>query len=125
MQYSKGKQQQRGATFLGGLIIAAILGMALYVVIRLYPAYWEYYEIVSSLNSVAKENGGGAATPQSLRSALDRKWSAGYVDTIKGSDVDVTKDGDGWDMTVDYQVERPFVGNISLLVSFNKTVKVE
>jgi len=123
MQYINNKQQ-RGATLLGGLIIAAILGMALYVIIRLYPAYWEYYEVVSSMESVAKENSGGAATPQSLKGALSKKWSAGYVDVVKPDDVEITKDGDGWAMMVDYQVERPFVGNVSLVANFNKTVKV-
>ena len=124
MQYNIGRQQ-RGATFLGGMIIAAILGLALYVVIRLYPAYWEYFEVVRSMESVAKESDGATANPESIRRALALKWSAGYVDTLKPEDVDVTKDGDGWDITADYQVERPFIGNISLVVNFNKTVKVQ
>lgn len=116
---------QRGATFLGGLIIAAILGAALYIVIRLYPAYWEYYEVVSALNSVAKQNAGGAPSIQSLKSDLSKKWGAGYVETVKAEDIQVTRSGDGFELTADYRVERPFIGNISLVVDFYKTVKVE
>jgi hypothetical protein len=125
MQQFDGRRKQRGATFLGGLVIAAILGAALYVVIRLYPLYWEYYEVVSSLESVAKQNAGGAPTIQTLKSDLNKKWSAGYVDTIQASDIQVTKSGDGYELTADYRAERPFIGNVSLVVDFYKSVKVD
>jgi hypothetical protein len=125
MQQFDSRQKQRGATFLGGLVIAAILGAALYVIIRLYPLYWEYYEVVSSLDSVAKQNAGGAPTVQSLKSDLSKKWSAGYVETVKAEDIQVTKSGDGFELTADYRAERPFIGNVSLVVDFYKSVKVE
>ncbi len=124
MRQVTSKTQQRGATFLGGLTIAAILGLALYVVIRLYPAYWEYYEVVSSMQSLAKQSAGTNPTPEAIRNALSAKWSAGYVETVKPEDIVVTKDGDGLAITADYRVERPFIGNISLVVDFYKTVKV-
>src|SRR5262245_19634567 len=47
--------KQRGATFLGMVIIFAILGFGVYAGIRLVPIYFEYMAVVRAMDQVAKE----------------------------------------------------------------------
>ena len=50
------RQRERGATFLGIVIILLILGSALYAGIRLVPVYLEYTKVARSLEQVRDEH---------------------------------------------------------------------
>lgn len=122
MRYIQNSQQQRGATFLGMLVIVAILGLALYSVMRLWPLYFEYYSIVRSMESVAKENP-GADIPQ-LRNSLERHWEIEDIKSIDVKDIDMKKNSAGIDMHAEYEGRTSFVSNIYWVVDFDKTVTV-
>ena len=49
MRSIQSPKHQRGATLIGIVTITAILGLALYSVIRLWPLYFEYYSIIRSM----------------------------------------------------------------------------
>lgn len=129
MNYTNTRQrklprQQRGATALGMLTIVAILGLGLYAVIRLVPVYLEYYEVVRSMQSVAKEMPASDTNPGQLRNGLGRHWEIEDIKSIDPKEIEIRKVGSTFEMTAEYRVEKPFIGNVSLLASFYKTVTV-
>jgi hypothetical protein len=115
-------RRQRGATFLGMVIILAILGFALYGGIRLTPIYMEYMAVVRAMQQTAKE---GATSPQELRNALDRRWTIEDIKSIDPKDIEIKRLADGFTMRAFYDAEAPFIGNISLVAHFDKTVDVK
>jgi hypothetical protein len=118
------RSRQRGATFIGMVTIIAILGFALYAAIRLAPLYFEYMAVVRALEQSAKETSDGA-TPQLLRSALARRWSIEDIRSVAPSDIEIKKgDGGAFTMRAWYRAETSFVGNVSLVADFDKTVEV-
>jgi hypothetical protein len=117
------RSRQRGATFLGMVVIIAILGFALYAGIRLTPLYLEYMAIARALEQTAKEQS-GATTPQTLRNALDRRWTIETINSIQPKDIEIKKAGSGFTMRAWYRAEAPFVSNVSLVADFDKTVQV-
>ncbi len=117
------RSRQRGATFLGMVVIIAILGFALYAGIRLTPLYLEYMAIARALEQTAKENS-GATSPQTLRNSLDRRWTIETIDSIQPKDIEIKKAGSGFTMRAWYRAEAPFISNVSLVADFDKTVKV-
>jgi hypothetical protein len=117
------RSRQRGATFLGMVVIIAILGFALYAGIRLTPLYLEYLAVARALEQTAKENS-GATSPQTLRNALDRRWTIETIDSIQPKDIEIKKAGSGFTMRAWYRAEAPFISNVSLVADFDKTVKV-
>lgn len=124
MQNCKSLKQQQGATALGMLTIIAILGLGLYAVIRLLPVYLEYYSVVQSMEGVAAEAAGGGASVDKLRFSLNRKWLIEDITTIKYDEIIIRKAGSGFEMTAEYRAEKPFIGNVSLVADFDKTVAV-
>lgn len=116
-------RRQRGATFLGMLIIFAIVGFALYGGIRLTPVYLEYMAIVRALQQTAKEDA-EATTPQELRTSLDRRWTVEDIKSIDPKDVEIKRTNTGFTMRASYDRKVPFVGNVSLLAHFDKSVDV-
>lgn len=117
--------RQRGATFIGILIIVAIVGSGLYAGIRLTPIYMEYMAVARALEQTAEEEGGGNTNPQRLRIALERRWTIEDIMSLDSKDVDIKKNKDGYTMRAEYRAEAPFLGNVSLAVDFDKTVQVD
>jgi Domain of unknown function (DUF4845) len=108
------KHRQRGATFLGIVIILLILGAGLYAGIRLVPVYLEYTKVARALEQVRDENAANDTNPQMIRRALERHW-----------EIAITKTADGYDVQAAYDVERPFVANVYLLTKFDKLVTIQ
>jgi hypothetical protein len=117
------RSRQRGATFLGMVVILAILGFAVYAGIRLTPIYLEYMAVARALEQTAKEEA-GATSPQTLRNALERRWTIETIDSIQPKDIEIKKAGSGYSMRAWYRAEAPFISNISLVADFDKTVRV-
>lgn len=118
------RQRQRGATFIGMVVIIAILGFGLYGAIRLTPLYLEHMAVVRALNQTAKDFAGTATNPNELRMSLGRRWTIEDIKSLDPKDIEIKKTGDGWTMRAWYRAEAPFIANVSLVVDFDKTVTV-
>jgi hypothetical protein len=116
--------RQRGATFLGMVVIIGIVGFALYAGIRLMPLYLEYMAVVRALEQTAKDNSDGNTSPQDLRNELDRRWTIEDIHSVDTKDIEIKKAAKGFTMRAWYRAEAPFVANVSLVADFDKTVPV-
>ena len=119
------RQRERGATFLGIVIILLILGAALYAGIRLVPVYLEYTKVARALEQVRDEHSAIDTNPQLLRNSLERRWDVEDIHRISWKDLDISKTSDGFEITAAYEAEEPFVSNVYLLVKFEKTVTIQ
>ena len=118
------KHRQRGATFLGIVVILLILGAALYAGIRLVPVYLEYTKVARTLEQVRDENAAVDTNSQQIRNALERRWDVEDIKRIGWKEIDISKTSDGFDVTAAYEAEEPFIANVYLLVKFDKTVSI-
>lgn len=120
------RSRQRGATFIGMLVIVAILGLGLYAAIRLTPLYFEYMAVSRALEQTAKDHADGATSPNELRSSLDRRWTIEDIKSIQPKEIEIRKSkGGGYLMRAWYRAEAPFIANVSLVVDFDKSVEVK
>ena len=119
------RSRQRGATFIGLVTIIAILGFALYAGIRLAPSSSRRMAVVRALEQTAKEYAGDPTTPPELRNSLERRWTVEDINSIEVKEIDIKKTAGGYTMRAWYRAEAPFVGNVSLVADFDKTVDVK
>jgi hypothetical protein len=119
------QRRQQGMTFIGLLCILAMAGVIVYAGIRLVPVYLNYMNIVKTLETTASEFKGENADPAAMRISLERHWEITTISAVDYKDVEITKDeGGGISMHVVYDDSEPYLGNVSLAVHFDKTVKV-
>jgi len=118
------KHRQRGATFLGMVVILLILGSALYAGIRLVPVYLEYTKVLRALEQVRDEHAAIDTNKALLLRSLERRWDVEDIQRIGWKEIKIEKTASGFDLTADYRAEEPFVANLYLLVKFNRTVSV-
>jgi hypothetical protein len=105
------------------VIILAIVGCGVYAGIRLTPIYFEYMAVARAMEQTAKEHD-GAASVQNLRISLDRRWAIEDIKSLDPRDMEIKRSANGFTMRAEYRAEAPFVGNVSLVVDFDKTVTV-
>jgi hypothetical protein len=116
--------RETGVTAIGWLFLLTPLAIVLYAGMRLAPVYLNYMKIAKALDQVNGELKGGQADPNSIRNAIDKHLMVEVVDYPTGKDMKITRDGTGWAVESQYEDDAPLFGNISLHVTFDKTVKV-
>ncbi|MFO7592940.1 MAG: DUF4845 domain-containing protein [Pseudomonadota bacterium] len=119
------KNSQRGMTFWSTVFILFIIGFGAFIVLKLTPVYLEDLSIGSALDSVKD----GAATKEystvsNVRSAIMKRFNVNNIDVISAKDVEVLREGDSFGVNVNYEVIVPFLGNVSLLLTFDHSVSV-
>lgn len=119
------RNRQRGATFLGMVVILAILGCAVYAGIRLVPVYLEYTKVARALEQVRDEQATNDTSSQLIRNALERRWDVEDISSVGWKEVEIRKTSDGFEVEADYSVEQPFVANVYLLAKFDKLVTIQ
>jgi hypothetical protein len=118
------RKHQYGMTFIGLLCVLALVGVIVYAGIRLAPLYLNYMKIARTMESVASEVKGDNPDPGAIRTLIDRHFNIEDPTSITVKDIEITKADDGVQMHVAYDDSVPYVGNVSLMVHFEKTVKV-
>lgn len=119
------QQRQRGMTFLGILVLVVVVGAWVYAGIRLTPKYLEYMKVAATLEKVRDEHASVPGTTEfMLMKACERHFNIESVTAITEKDIEIKRDGDVFTMRAAYDETVPLVGNVSFLVSFDKTVEV-
>ena len=119
------RYRQHGMTMMGMLCILVMAGFLVYAGIRLVPVYLNYMNIVHTLQAVASDIKGENPDPGAIRTSLARHWEITTISEVEPKDVEITKDDTGVSMHVVYDDSTPYLGNVSLSVHFDKTVKVQ
>jgi hypothetical protein len=119
------RHRQHGKTFIGLLCILALVGVIGYAGIRLIPVYLNYMKIARTMDVTATEVKGDNPDPGAIRRILDRHWQIEDPTAIATKDIEITKDESGVSMHIAYDDAVPYMGNVSLSVHFEKTVRVQ
>lgn len=119
----KGVKKQQGATLLGMLIVGAMIVFVALVVMKMVPAYTEFMSVKKVLQAMKQESL-STMSHQEIRTSFDRRASTAYVETVKGSDLSIEKGiGDNTIISVEYQVVKPIMGNVSVLLDFSASTE--
>jgi Tfp pilus assembly major pilin PilA len=108
---------------LGGLMAgAAVLIVLAAIAMKLTPSYIEFFSIKKAVNALATESRGGA-TVLEIRKGFDNRAMIDAIESVKGSDLEVTKDAGGIVISVAYRKEIPLVANVGVYIEFKAASK--
>jgi hypothetical protein len=112
---------QRGLTLTGFIVMTALVMVIGLVGFRMVPAYIEYYSVKKAVEGALAES--ATLSPSEIRKWFDRRIAADYIDSIRTSDLEVTKDGNQVVATVVWQRRLPLVANVNLLLDFEASAR--
>lgn len=116
------RARQRGVTAIGWLILLIPFAIIIYACIRLLPLYLNYMDVARSLSELQSEYQAGGATPDSIRSSLQKHFDVDGLDYPAVKDISITRSGRGWRIEAAYYDQAPLFGGITLQVAFDRTV---
>ncbi|HCR35081.1 MAG TPA: DUF4845 domain-containing protein [Stenotrophomonas sp.] len=112
---------QRGMTLTSFLVVLIVVGFFLYVGMKLFPMYQEYYAVRSAMKSLAKEPSVGTMAPAQIQDLFFKRLYINYSDNVKPSNVKFNRRDNGWTLNVSYEVRRPLVGNLDVVGKFESS----
>lgn len=112
---------QRGVSIYGWMIIVGLIGFFALLGMRCVPVYLKHFDVSSVMEWAAKQPELAKASPTEIRSRIQRRFDAGYINFLTARDIKVKRTTDGRRfLEVKYDRQVPFIYNIDLLFHFHK-----
>jgi Domain of unknown function (DUF4845) len=116
----RNRHRQGGLTMTGFLLTAFVAVAVVMIGFRMVPPYIEYFTVKKIMAKTLDDAKQGFSLYQ-FRRDFDLKASADYIDSVQGSDIQVTKEGNNLVATASWTRTLHLVGNVSLLLEFEAT----
>jgi len=109
--------KSQGLTLTGLIMVLFVVVLVFVFGMKLLPAYIEYATAKKAINSIARD-GTGASTPQEVRRQFDARALIDNIEAVKGTDLEIRKEGGGTVIGFAYRKEVPLVANVGLYIDF-------
>jgi hypothetical protein len=107
--------RQGGMSFLGFLIVAAVVVFFAIVGMKVVPTVIEYSAIQRAVKKAAQD---GGETPASIRAKFDQFSAVDDISSIKGTDLDITKQNGDVVVAFKYEKKIPLFGPASIAIEY-------
>ena len=113
-------RKQLGVSLWGLITWLAVLGFTGVMAAKLLPYYLEYYavkKIIAAMESAGELKG----TVRDIRYTFDKRNAIEDVKSVKGDDLEVTKEGSETIVSATWSTRIPMVSNINACLDFYVT----
>lgn len=111
--------KQHGLSLVGFMFVVVIVAFLAVLGMKVVPSVVEYSAIKKAIVK-AKEAG---STPAEIKSSFDKQATTGYIDSVSGRDLEITKTDSGFEVSVAYQKKIELVGPASLVLDYVATTE--
>ena len=115
------KRTQRGITLIGFILVLAVVGIFVFVGMKVIPMYSEYYSVKSALKGLSEEDGIANEDPAKIQDLFFRRLYISYSENVKPEHVKIKRIDNGWQMDVNYEVRKPMIYNLDVVGKFSAT----
>jgi len=107
------KSRQRGVSFLGLLFVGGLLAVAGVIAAQAFPTVVEYQAVVKAVNKASA----GSSVPE-VRTIFDKAADIDNIKSIKGKDLEITKEGEKVVVAFAYEREIHLAGPAYLTLKY-------
>ena len=119
-------RKQAGMGAVGWMLMLAVFGSVLTVGLKLVPLYLDHNTMSKILDGLAEEEGVSQKRDGTISKMIQKRFKLNNIRDFKVRDnVEVKRSRDGVDIIMDYEVRLKFAGNVDLIASFDKSVKLK
>lgn len=116
-------KRQSGMTLIGLVSVLGLIGFFTLLTLKILPIYLEHFKVVSSLESLKKTPDLAHQSPHDIRSLLMKRLDINMVESVRPEDIRIVKKGAVATVEVTYAIEKPIVGNLSVIVYFHDQIE--
>lgn len=112
-------KHQRGMTFIGWVVVLALVISDVLIGVKVVPAYIEYFSVKKVLATLANEPGFGTMSAKEIMDSFERRAAIDYINAVDSKDLEINKvDGENV-VSVEYSQKIHLVSNISIVLDFS------
>jgi hypothetical protein len=111
-------------TLISWLIVISIALFFTLIGMKMVPTYLENYAIVQVLENMTTDRSVRDMAGRELKTTALKRFRINGVYDFSKDDVKVVKDKGGYRISVDYEVRKPVVGNVFIVMTFAKSVVI-
>jgi len=116
--------KQHGLTLMGFLMVLVMGLFFAYTGMKIVPSYLEYNALNTALRNLQEDPEAADLEPRRIRDRIQRSlWVSYASNNIRDEHIRISRD-DGVQIRVAYEVRKTWIGNIDLVLHFDKTVKL-
>lgn len=112
------KRRQQGMTLTSFILVLAVVGVFIYMGMKLIPMYSEFFAVKKAMEGMAAEAGMADNDPEKIKDLFFRRMDINYSEDVKSENVKLVRKDAGWLMTVEYEVRRPLIANLDVVGHF-------
>lgn len=120
----KSIHRQRGMTPIGWILVFLLIAFFALITLKLVPIYLESFSVGSVISDLKNEPGIDTMTSRQIASIVKKRLDINMIQGVSGDDIYVDKLGGTMTISAEYEVRKPMLGNVDIVVSFNKSVEV-
>lgn len=113
------RRKQGGMSLLGFILVLGLVGVFVYMGMKVIPMYSQYASVKKALEGMSRESGMAENEPEKIKDLFFRRLDVDYVDEVKPDNVKLRRKDAGWVMTVEYEARRPLIANLDIVGRFN------
>jgi hypothetical protein len=121
----KSIHRQRGMTPIGWILVFLLIAFFALITLKLVPVYLESFSVGSVIADLKDEPNIGSMNAREIITIIEKRLDINNVSSVKGDDIYIEKLGGTLTISAEYEVREPVLGNVDIVVSFNKKVEVE
>ena len=118
------KPKQKGFTFIGLVIVLAIIGFVTLTVLKIFPVYMENLAVKTSMDAIKTDQGIKNMSAGQIRSLFEKKLDMNQVTSVKAKDAKIGRGIGEITFKLEYEVRKDYIGNIDLILSFKNEFEV-
>lgn len=116
-------RKENGLTLIGFLIALSVVLFFAYAGMRVVPMYLEYHALGNALSKLENDPAASKMSAQKIKQSIQSSLWASYAsNNIKPEHIRISKKSGGVNVRVAYEIRKPFLGNIDIIGSFDKSV---
>ena len=119
-----GLHHQRGLTMISSLVVLGIILFFATVAIKMVPSYLENFAINDVMKGMANDASLRDESRSNLKEILLKRFQVNQVYDFDPSDIKITSTKRGTQIEVDYEVRKPVIGNVSVVMAFSNKVEL-
>jgi Tfp pilus assembly protein PilE len=116
------RSKQRGVSLMGLILVLFVVVVVGIFSLKLIPAYMEYFKAKAAIEAIAADRS-KTSSPTEVRKAFDARATIDDIETVKASDLEITKEGNDVVISFSYRKEVPLFANVGLFVDFAASSK--
>jgi Tfp pilus assembly major pilin PilA len=112
--WTNSRLRQYGVSLSGFVFVIVIIALAAILGIKVVPTMVEFSAIKKAMEA-AKATG---STVQDIQAAFNKHRAAGYIESVEGRDLEITRTATGMDISVAYEKRIGLFGPVSLVIDY-------